>query len=224
MLSTKEISRAKALEQLIAFYEKDDKTEFGKCLIQKLRISLVRLRQRQARRRNLQSRQARILLQAWMFQHIPRDTERKKPGYKKALKAAARRLKPKGLTLSDISRTSQKLFASGYVEDAYAFARAEEVVKDILLPMDESGYDEKTISILCGLLTDIVGCESIQEISEQKDLGYTLIDGTMGMPSEAVELQKQVRAMLAERPRSAGSTSRSSEASSSCSESSEDEG
>jgi hypothetical protein len=87
------------------------------------------------------------------------------------------------------------------VEDAYAFSTADGGVRGAI----SYGWVWiwwRDYFCLCGLLTSIVDCESIQEISKQMEQGYTWLIGLFAKPGEEVELQKQVMAILTERPRS----------------------
>ena len=78
------------------------------------------------------------------------------------------------------------------------FCVAREVAECLLYPVEWAAYDAQTISILSHLLTDLLGCGSVQEILEKRDkLGWRLIDGSMGLPTPGLKQEKLRQKLLA---------------------------
>jgi len=144
-----------------------------------------------------QSQKAGILVQAWMFRNIHIEGSCKRN--RQTLLAAMGRLRQLGVSVSDFRRATQIVSHEGHVR-RYAFASAKEVAECLKYPKEWAAFDTDILDILSHLLTDLVGCNSLQEILENEEFGNFLVDGSMGLPSPELELEKQVRAVLATRP------------------------
>ena len=162
------------------------------------RRSLQIARVETMRHESEQSEKAGILIQAWMFQNIHIEGSRKRN--RRTLLRAMGRLGQLGVSVSDFQRATQVVSRRGYV-GSYAFASAKEVAERLQYPSQWATFDTDILNILSHLLTDLVGCSSLQEILENDELGNFLVDGSMGRPSPELEIEKQVRAILATRPR-----------------------
>ena len=133
-----------------------------------------------------------------MFQNVPIEGSCKQN--RGTLLAGMKRLARLGVTASDFQRATQITSRSGYVQ-MYAFATAKEVAERLQYPRKWAAFDTDIINVLIHLLTDLIGCGALQEILENEELGNFLVDGSMGLPSPELELEKRIREILANRPR-----------------------
>lgn len=133
-------------------------------------------------------------MRAWLYKNIPDDGT--SSGNWQKIYDTALRLKPLGITIPDVRRVLKTVFDSGeYGGEIFCVAR--EVAECLLYPVEWAAFDARTISILSHLLTDLLGCDSVQEIIEKRDkLGWRLVDGSMGLPTHGLKQEKLRQKLL----------------------------
>ena len=141
-----------------------------------------------------QSTKARILMRAWLYKNVPESgmssRNRRKIGN------AALRLKPLGITIPDVRRVLKTVFNCG-VDSGEVFCVASEVAECLLYPVEWAAYDAQTISVLSHLLTDLLGCGSVEILEKRDQLGWLLVDGSMGLPTPGLKQEKLLQKFLA---------------------------
>jgi hypothetical protein len=142
-----------------------------------------------------QSTKARILMRAWLYENVP-DCGTSSRNQRK-IRDAALRLKPLGLTIRDVRRVLKIVFNSG-ADTSQVFCVAREVAECLLYPAEWAVFDAEIITILSHLFTDLLGCVSVQEVLEKQDqLGWLLVDGSMGLPMHGLKREKLLQKYLA---------------------------